>query len=51
MVTMFLVDQFQFAPDDDWNFVFEQHADAHTLTAHCERPVLYGRGGSWWGGD
>ena len=38
-----LVDQFQFAPDDDWNFVYERVGEAETLTAHCERPVLFTR--------
>jgi len=39
-----LVDQFQFAPDDDWNMVYEAFRGHETLTAHCERPVLFKRG-------
>ena len=35
-----LVDQFQFAPDDDWNFVLERRKGVDRLTPHCERPVL-----------
>jgi hypothetical protein len=38
-----LVDQFQFAPDDDWNFVYDKYGGVEKLTAHCERPVLYKR--------
>lgn len=38
-----LVDQFQFGPDDDWNFVWESYGGEEVLTGHCERPVLYKR--------
>ena len=37
-----LVDQFQFAPDDDWNFLYVRDAGGSvTLTGHCERPAYY----------
>ena len=39
-----LVDQFQFGPDNDWNFVYERFAGVERMTAHCERPVYYKRG-------
>ena len=43
LVVANLVDQFQFAPDDDWNFLYERFAGEEVLTQHCERPVLYKR--------
>eukprot|EP00747_Dinoflagellata_sp_TGD_P010525 gnl/TRDRNA2_/TRDRNA2_119907_c2_seq1.p1 gnl/TRDRNA2_/TRDRNA2_119907_c2~~gnl/TRDRNA2_/TRDRNA2_119907_c2_seq1.p1 ORF type:complete len:564 (+),score=46.97 gnl/TRDRNA2_/TRDRNA2_119907_c2_seq1:1-1692(+) len=38
-----LVDQFQFQPDDDWNFIYDNYRGNTTLTSHCDRPVLYAR--------
>lgn len=37
------VDQFQFPPADDWNFVFEKYFGQEVLSEHCDRPVLYSR--------
>mmetsp|Transcript_45621 Transcript_45621/g.130178 ORF Transcript_45621/g.130178 Transcript_45621/m.130178 type:complete len:771 (-) Transcript_45621:99-2411(-) len=37
------VDQFQFEPDNNWNFVYERFAGTETLTGHCVRPALYAR--------
>lgn len=37
------VDQFQFAPDNDWNFILERYGGSEVLTGHCERPVLFSR--------
>jgi hypothetical protein len=35
--------QFQFEPDNDWNFIYEDWQGNTTLSKHCERPVLYAR--------
>lgn len=35
--------QFQFEPDNDWNFVYEEWQGNTTLSQHCERPVLFAR--------
>ena len=39
-----MVDQFQFQPDNNWNFILDVGQDRQqALTASCERPVLYER--------
>ena len=39
-----MVDQFQFQPDNNWNFILDVGQDRQqVLTASCERPVLYER--------
>ena len=38
-----MVDQFQFQPDSNWNWLLDVRGGAEVLTRPCERPVLYER--------